>query len=317
MKTGISTKNPFRTCLPSPEGHSSGWVSLSSLYDLPNEHDSRKSDVNGHVSALERGVGSLNTPNQLLFVARTGLRYQIFDTKLWNDIYHHVINMRDYFKPRQWVEVVHIFKRMKVRKPGLMDLATKELLYQLERLPLEDLSKLALSFAYHQYCPSVLFARIAEVVTTRLRRQNMQSLPKEALEKEEEETVKAHPLAKITSYTHLLGAFAKCNHPHKEMFEAVAGDLLLHINAKEMLIPPGFLVKIFVSYASLGYRHNTLFDALCKEMVTAKLSDEELLQLQAMMKSLDYENDIMLNVFAYRLGNSYISRTSQRALISQ
>lgn len=316
LRRQTSSSHVFRTCLLSNENAQSGWVSLNSLYSKPSSAACSE-DGQPEVSAQSHGnIGAIKTPSQLLFVARRGLRCQVFDTKLWLDIYQRTVDLRDMFIPRQWVEMVHIFKRIKVRQPGLLDMATKELLYHLERLSLEDLSKLALSFAYHYYCQNAMFSRIATVVTTRIQRQNMHSVPNQVSESTEEPPPR-HPLSRITSYTHLLGAFAKCNIPHKELFEAVATELLTLIHSREMLIPAAFLVKIFASYASFGYRHHKLFDALCKEMVTAKLSETELLQLQGMMKTLEYQNDLMLNVFAYRLGNADVAKTLPRALASQ
>ncbi|ORM39896.1 uncharacterized protein BXIN_1346 [Babesia sp. Xinjiang] len=290
-----------------------GWVPLQNLYA---KNDNITDLVGGNNDAeedLKQSPRVINTPNQLLYVARQGLRFQIFDTVLWNDLYECALELSGDFQPRQWVQLVHIFKRIKVKHRGLLDLATRELLYHLDRLSLEDLSKLALSFAWHGYCHSDMFSRIAEVVTTRLRREKMHEVPDVAKIDDADATdpgstgkepQKNSALSKITSYTHLLGAFSKCEVAHKELFEAVAADLVDQIRSKEMLIPPGFLSKIFASYARFGYRHVTLFDALSKEMVTAKIPTEQLASIQKMMKALDYENDIMLNIFAYRLGNA-------------
>ncbi|GIX61487.1 uncharacterized protein BcabD6B2_09220 [Babesia caballi] len=312
-----SARRVFRTCLPGDaEGHS-GWVPLSRLY---NDHTGagRKEPSEGlEVGPKQAGSQGINTPNQLLFVARRGLRCQVFDNKLWQDLYERAVELGDEFQPRQWVELVHVFKRIKVRQGGLLEMATRQLLYHLEVLSLEDLSKLALSFAYYRHCPGALFTKIAEVVTTRLQREKMQESPGDPAGEagcgpDGEGGGKNRALSKITSYTHLLGAFAKCDFAHREMFEAVAADLLVQLRSKEMLIPPGFLVKIYASYARFGYRHVKLFDALAKEVVTAKIPTDQLLQLQRMMQALDYENELMLNVFAYRLGNSGIA-VPQRA----
>ncbi|CDR96669.1 hypothetical protein, conserved [Babesia bigemina] len=316
-RAASTTGRVFRTCLPGDAGTRPGWVPLSSLYgehaeaaDSAEPADTTSYDAE---KGTKHGSPTINTPNQVLFVARKGLRCQVFDTKLWQDLYQRTVELSDHFQPRQWVELVHIFKRIKVRQGGLLNLATRQLLYHLERLSLEDLSKLALSFAYYQYRHTAMFDRIADVVTTRLRREKLQeghvaaTAPSDALGQDTDEPVKNRALSKITSYTHLVGAFARCDHAHKELFEAVAADLVTQVESKEMMIPPGFLVKIIASYARFGYRHSKLLDTLSKEMVTAKIPDEQLLQVQHMMKALEYENDAMLNLFAYRLGNSEVA----------
>ncbi|GBE58732.1 hypothetical protein, conserved [Babesia ovata] len=316
-RAASTTGRVFRTCLPGDDATHPGWVPLSNLYGEHAEavDSAEPADPGSYDGSkgVKNGSPTINTPNQVLFVARKGLRCQVFDTKLWQDLYQRTVELSDHFHPRQWVELVHIFKRIKVRQGGLLNLATRQLLYHLERLSLEDLSKLALSFAYYQYRHTAMFDRIADVVTTRLRREKLQeghgtvSTPSDAPEEETDGPVKNRALSKITSYTHLVGAFAKCDHAHKELFEAVAADLVTQMGSKEMLIPPGFLVKIIASYARFGYRHNKLLDALSKEMVTAKIPDDQLLQVQHMMKALEYENDAMLSLFAYRLGNSELA----------
>ncbi|EDO08381.1 hypothetical protein BBOV_III008210 [Babesia bovis T2Bo] len=295
-RSSHSLRNSFRACI---NGNNTGWVPLEELY--PTESD----ETQDHSSAYVTNERRINTVNQLMYVARKGLRCQVFDCHLWHELYDRSLDLAPEFTPRQWVELLHIYKRIKMRHTGLLDLVTRELLYRLDSLQLEDLSKLALCFGWHGYCHRDMFSRIADVVITRLTRTRMEEVPEEGSNEVTDESESTNiAMSKITSYTHLLGAFAKCDHGHKELFEAVAVELIQLLKSKEMLIPPGFLAKVFASYARFGYRHVPLFDALSKEMLTAKIPIEQLSRIEHMVKSLDYNNEILNTVFAYRLGNS-------------
>ncbi|GFE53420.1 hypothetical protein BaOVIS_008240 [Babesia ovis] len=317
-RVASSLKNTFRTCLPC--GSNSGWLPLDNLY-------TKQGDCGQKETLTIDKERVINTPNQLLYVARHGLRCQVFDTVLWQDLYERSLELAPDFQTRQWVELLHIYKRIKIRHRGLLDIVTREVMYQLERLSLEDLSKLALSMAWNEYCHNEMFDRIADVITTRLSREKIQEIPQGSIDPstnkvstkvggnlearnndnlvvdDTNQPAKNIALSKITSYTHLLGAYAKCEFEHRELFEAVAVDLMDQLESKEMLIPQGFLVKLLASYAKFGYRHAPLFDALSKEMVTAKIPTGHLAKVQQMMKALQYENALMNSVFAYRLGN--------------
>ncbi|KAK2196435.1 hypothetical protein BdWA1_001681 [Babesia duncani] len=281
MATSHAINRILSSCLKNPHSKQYGWTHLDSLFYSARNRENR--------NILDR----IDSPRMIINIARRGLKLQVFDSTLWNDLSHKALEMQQSFKASQWVELLHVFKRIKIRDGKLYYTAMQQIENNIHELSLQQLSILALCFAYFDFCPSALFNKIALIVCEDFLKHKFHP---------NQEQLKA--LTKISSYAHLVGAFAKCSFGNKQLFNTVALDIVDLFAQNKGLIPSNLLLKIVISYVSLGYRHVPLFDVLCKEMVTAKLSRDELTTIKSQFDVIDYENDLMNNVFAYRLGNS-------------
>ncbi|AFZ81562.1 hypothetical protein BEWA_009760 [Theileria equi strain WA] len=234
----------FRSCIPGKFIRTDDWISVDKL-------------INSVSSQY-----TPTTPKVILDVARSGLKLQIFDSKLWALICSNTLAVRELYTPNQWVELLHIYKRIKTRNPELFNAAAVQLGGRLNALSLRDLSILTLSFSYFTFCPNGLFENVAEIVCARcdnslisanneisseITRNSVGLVDAESVENKCR--LKNNELSAITSYVHLLGSYAKCGFEHKQLFEVVAESILNKLSKNNAIIPPNILLKLLTAYS--------------------------------------------------------------------
>eukprot|EP00375_Theileria_parva_P001682 XP_764356.1 hypothetical protein [Theileria parva strain Muguga] len=298
-------QNVFSSCVSSFINDRNNWSNIDDLV----------TKTLGSVDA------KVHSPDSLLKLAYKGLKYQIFDAYFWNDVYDKTFRSKDLFTPSQWVRLLHIYKRIKVRNSELYNIALSGIERNLDSLSLKDLSLLSLSFSYFSFCPKSLFSKISKTVCDRHRESKLKefdsSLDSNHIGENDSHTkatvFKKLKTSETVSYIHMIGSYAKCGFDDKELFEVVTENLIENISNHHVTISSNLLMKTLDSYSRylnlifnlfrFGYRNVRLLDTLSNQIITAKLSAEELSRVKNIFSQLEYENDTMNNIFSYRLGN--------------
>ncbi|UKJ89905.1 hypothetical protein MACJ_003159 [Theileria orientalis] len=252
------------------------------------------------------------SPDSILNVANKGVKFQIFDASFWNKINDLAVDSKQSFSPSQWVKLIHIYKRIKIRNINLYNIALEQLDYDFNPLSLKELSILSLSFSYFSICPPPLLKTIANVICCRhevSKLKEIESLINSRLNNTQPDfkSINIHQNRQKTidtvSYIHLIGSYAKCGFECKPLFEVSTENIIKNIKSG-VTIPPNLIKKFLDSYSTFGYRNKDLFDLLSDQMVTSKLSNEDLKSIKNIFAHLNYENETMNAIFSYRLGNA-------------
>ncbi|XP_953357.1 uncharacterized protein TA10335 [Theileria annulata] len=300
-----SKQNVFSSCIKTFINDRNNWSNIDDL--------------------VAKTLGSVDSivypPDSLLKLAYKGLQYQIFDASFWNDVYDKTAKSKDLFTPSQWIRLLHIYKRIKIRNSELYNMAQSAIERNLENLSLKELSLLSLSFSYFSFCPRSLFSKISKTVCDRHRDAKLKEFElsldfKQICENgslNKSNVIKRSKISETVSYIHMIGAYSKCGFDDKELFEVVTEKLIDNLSSHHVMISSNLLMKTLDSYSRylysifnifrFGYRNIRLLDTLSNQIITAKLSTEELSRVKSSFSQLEYENDTMNNIFSYRLGN--------------
>ncbi|BAM41824.1 conserved hypothetical protein [Theileria orientalis strain Shintoku] len=252
-----------------------------------------------------------HAPGAILKVANKGLKSQIFDVAFWNQINDLAVESKESFTPSDWVKLIHIYKRIKIRNANLYNIALEQLDYDFNALSLKELSILALSFSYFSICPIALMNSIVKTISCRHevgKLKELESAINNRLNNTHAESKSTNThirqnTSDTVSYIHLVGAYAKCGFDSKPLFEMVTSDIVKNIKSG-VTIQPNLIMKFLNSYSRFGYRHKELLDLLSDQMVTSRLSNEDLQTVKSIFAQLNYDNEKMNTIFSYRLGNA-------------
>eukprot|EP00922_Rhytidocystis_sp_ex-Travisia-forbesii_P065746 GHVS01097653.1.p1 GENE.GHVS01097653.1~~GHVS01097653.1.p1 ORF type:complete len:387 (+),score=67.18 GHVS01097653.1:84-1244(+) len=163
--------------------------------------------------------------------------------------------------PKDLSLLLNSFKSMAHSPAPLFLSAHDAILSRLSEFSLHDMSVVCISFAGTRHPCHILFDKIAQTICKR------SNTGRDGRRDREQQI----------SWIHLVGAFAKADVAHKELFELAGVPISKAFSQTPYnSIPPKYFVKVICAYAKFGYKHVRLLDAASFHTAVMHFNDDQL-----------------------------------------